>query len=57
LASGTKILSVHYFCVADLAVAKRHQLQTWARDNHSLELEIHDGQAIAENLARKAVFL
>jgi hypothetical protein len=56
LASGTKVLSVQYFCVADVAVARRHQLQAWARDSHSLELEIHDGQAIAENLAQKAVF-
>ena len=56
LASGTNVLSVHYFCVADVPVARRHQLQAWARENYSLELEIHDGQAIAENLAQKAVF-
>jgi hypothetical protein len=56
LASGTKVLSVHYFCLGDMAVAKRHRLQAWARDNHRLELEIHDGRAIAENLAQKAVF-
>jgi hypothetical protein len=56
LASGSKVLGVHYFCVADVPVARRHQLQAWARENHSLELEIHDGQALAENLAQKDVF-
>lgn len=56
VASGTKVLSIHYFCVADVPVARRHQLQTWAREAHSVELDIHDGQAIAENLAKKEVF-
>jgi hypothetical protein len=56
LASGTKIFAVHYFCAADVPVAKRHELEQWARDEKSIELSIHDGQALAENLAAPETF-
>jgi hypothetical protein len=55
-ASGTKVLGIHYFCVVDVPVGKRHELQSWAHDTHGVELEIHDGQALAENIAQKDVF-
>jgi hypothetical protein len=56
VASGTKVLHINYFCAADLPVGRRHAVQTWARDTHSVELEIHDGQAISEVLADNDVF-
>jgi hypothetical protein len=56
MASGTKVLSIHYFCAGDLPVGKRHAAQAWARDTHSVNLEIHDGQAISEVLADNDVF-
>jgi hypothetical protein len=56
MASGTKVLTIHYFCAGDLPVGKRHATQAWARDAHSVELEIHDGQAISEGLADNDVF-
>jgi hypothetical protein len=56
ISSGSKIEAVHYFCGADLEVAKRHKLKTWARDTYQLELEIYDGTAISELLADREVF-
>jgi hypothetical protein len=44
-------VSIHYFCSADMPIATRHKIQDWGRENHNAILEIHDGQAIAENLA------
>jgi hypothetical protein len=56
LTSGTQVVAIHYFCAADLPVGKRHDLQKWAREENNVELEIHDGQAIAENLAEPDTF-
>lgn len=56
MSSGSKVESVHYFCGADLAVAKRHKLQEWVREEYEIELEIYDGQAISELLADREVF-
>ncbi len=47
---------IFYFCEADLAVAKRHQLQQWCRQEFRTDLEILDGQAIAEQLTGLDVF-
>lgn len=54
--SGSTVESIHYFCSTDVPTAKRHQLQTWVRKTHNLELEIHDGQSIAELLSARDVF-
>jgi hypothetical protein len=56
VSSGSDIEAVHYFCGADLEVAKRHKLKSWAREIHQLELEIYDGNAISELLANREVF-
>jgi hypothetical protein len=56
MGSGSRVGGVHYFCSADLSISKRHKLQKWARDDKSIDLEIHDGQAIAENLAEPDTF-
>jgi hypothetical protein len=55
-ASGSTVESIHYFCSIDVPTAKRHRLQAWARKIHNLELEIHDGQSIAELLSERDVF-
>lgn len=56
MTSGSEIEAVHYFCGADLEVAKRHKLKIWARKNYSTELEVHDGQSISELLADREIF-
>ena len=33
MASGSPVEAVHYFCTSDLHVSKRHELQSWAKDN------------------------
>jgi len=56
LGSGTRVTQIHYFCVASVATSERHALQEWSRQSYSVELEIHDGRALAENLAQTDVF-
>lgn len=55
-AGPQKIDEIFYFCEADVPVAKRHNLQGWARDNFNAELEIFDGQALSELLTDLDVF-
>ena len=55
-ASGEPVVDIHYFCTADVPVSRRHELQEWAKDNHNVPLEIHDGQAISEHLACRDLF-
>lgn len=54
--SGEKPDRVLYFCQADLPVAQRHKLQTYCRENHDASLDIHDGQAIADQLSDADTF-
>ena len=54
--SGTPIISIHYFCTADVKVGLRHKLQGWAKQTHGVHLEIHDGQAISEDLTDQDIF-
>ena len=54
--SGTKVIDVHYFCTADVAVSNRHKLQDWAKKEYNILLEIHDGQAISEYLTDQEIF-
>ena len=56
MGSGEKVISIHYFYTEDLPVARRHELQKWAKDNHNIHLEIYDGQAISELLSDREVF-
>jgi tetratricopeptide (TPR) repeat protein len=56
MSSGSTIEGVHYFCSSDLPVATRHEVIEWAQKTHSIGLEIHDGQSIAELLADREVF-
>lgn len=54
--SGSPVGAIHYFAGADIPVAKRHELQAKVKADHSVHLEIYDGQAIAEMLADREVF-
>lgn len=56
VASGTEVQAIHYFCGTDVPVSNRHELQKWAIETHSIELEIHDGQSISELLADREIF-
>lgn len=48
--SGAPVEGIHYLCSSDLQVSRRHRLKDWAREEYSVELEIHDGESIAEML-------
>jgi hypothetical protein len=54
--SGTPVEGIYVFCTCDLPVAKRHELQEWARETHSVSLEILDGAAVAELLCDRDLF-
>jgi hypothetical protein len=56
MSSGTAIEGIYMLCSRDLAVAKRHELQQWARETHNIALEILDGVAIAELLGNREIF-
>ena len=54
--TGSSVKEIHFFSSRDIAKAKRHKLQEWARERHSLHLEIHDGNAISLHLADAETF-
>ena len=54
--SDTKIDQVFYFYESDLPISKRHKLQTFSKEHYQVELEIFDGQAIADLLATYELF-
>src|SRR5262249_21859200 len=41
-----RIDAIYYFCEADLAIAQRHELQQWCRDDFNTALEIFTFQRI-----------
>jgi hypothetical protein len=55
-ASGNRPKHVLYFCEPDVPVAKRHELQSECRKNHQANLDIFDGQAIADQLSDPDTF-
>lgn len=56
IARGRPVAAVYAFCESDLPVGHRHELIAWARTAHGLELEIIDGNALAELLAEPNLF-
>ena len=54
--SGARPNKVFYFCEPDVPVAKRHELQEHCRSAYDAELEIFDGQAVADLLADADTF-
>jgi hypothetical protein len=53
---GGPIAAVYSFCEADLPVAHRHKLQEWAKETYHVELEIIDGNGLAEQLTTPEMF-
>lgn len=49
--AGPRPAAIYVFTAADVPAALRHQLQDWAGQEHGVELEIIDGEALADNLA------
>lgn len=49
--AGPRPATIFFFTATDVTAAIRHQLQDWACQKHGVELEIIDGQALAESLA------
>jgi hypothetical protein len=47
---------VYFFAGAPLAIAKGHELQTWAHEQHDIELEILDAPALADQLSSPELF-
>lgn len=56
ISSGTPVEGIYAFCSRDVPVAKRHELQEWARTTHVVTLEILDGAAISELLGDHDLF-
>ena len=56
MGAGTPVIDIHYFCTTDVSVGLRHELQKWAKEAHHVLLEIHDGQAISEDLTGQDTF-
>src|SRR5215467_13235382 len=55
-AQGTRVERIVVFAAHNVPVATRHRLQTDARENHNVGLEVLDGEAIAELLADRELF-
>ena len=53
---GSPVDRIVVFTAQNVPVARRHGLQAEARDNHDIDLEIHDGEAISELLADHELF-
>lgn len=45
-----------YFCVENVPVSRRHKLEKWCHDTYGANLDIIDGNALAENLADPDIF-
>jgi tetratricopeptide (TPR) repeat protein len=45
-----------YFCEPNVPIAKRQALQSWAKSERNVELQVFDGQAIAELLSDRDTF-
>lgn len=56
MSKGSTVDEIIYFCTSDVKVSKRHELIEWAKDEYSIELEIHDGNSISELLSDREVF-
>ena len=54
--SGTSVIDIQYFCTTGIPSGLRHELQEWAKKEKNVLLEIHDGQAISENLTDQDIF-
>lgn len=55
-ASGDRPDRVIYFCEQDIPVASRHKLQAHCQGAYQAKLDIHDGQAISDQLSDPDTF-
>jgi len=53
---GNKVDIIYFFSLENVEVSKRHQVQKWSRETYSVEIEILDGEFLAESLADKDLF-
>ncbi|MFZ1083683.1 MAG: tetratricopeptide repeat protein [Terracidiphilus sp.] len=53
---GVRPDGVIYFCEPDIPIAKRHQLEQRCLSEHNASLSLHDGMAIADQLADPDTF-
>lgn len=56
VSSGSTIEYVYVCSAKGVPVAKRHELQEWARDVYGISLELFDGAAISELLSDRDLF-
>jgi hypothetical protein len=56
MAGGIPVDRIYIFCTSGVAVAKRHELQDWTQKTYGVNLEILDGEAIAELLSNGDIF-
>lgn len=56
MAGSLRTALIYFFAGSSLPVAKRHELQTWAKDQHQVELEIIDALGLAEQLSSPELF-
>ncbi|MCA1568103.1 MAG: hypothetical protein LC803_21160 [Acidobacteria bacterium] len=56
MSSGAPVEGIYVFCSRDVPVAKRHELQEWARTTYGVELEIFDGAGVSEILGNRDLF-
>jgi len=54
--SGTRPVHVAYFCEQDVPVPRRHKLQAYCYERYAAQLDIFDGQALADMLADADLF-
>jgi hypothetical protein len=47
---------VYFFAGVSLPISQRHELQSWAKRTHDIELEIIDAVALSEQLSARDVF-
>lgn len=56
MASGSRVDRAYAFVAAEVPVGRRHKLQDDVRHDHSIELEVFDSRAIAQELALSDTF-
>lgn len=54
--AGEPVAAVIVYCEKDIPVARRHTLQSWARQRWHMQLDIVDGHSLAEQLADPSLF-
>lgn len=56
MAAADKVDEIHFFCTIGMPSARRHELQAEIRTKYSVMLEIHDVDALGQDLADEDLF-